>query len=168
MIAEMAAQTAMLHQVTLGHSPVDRSSSLEYRIPRSIGGQILLRRFFPMRGAISFSTCASIGAKDLPCCKIYPASCFLRASSTSETLTQRIALQDVHLFYFIHHPPLYSISSSNSQTLSSWLQDRCAKNYYVFKSRASGKWMRVPWDMEDAFATDFRDSAGKVACLITF
>lgn len=39
-------------------------------------------------------------------------------------------------------------------------QDRCAKNYYVFKSRSSGKWVRIPWDMEDAFATDYRNSAG--------
>jgi len=41
------------------------------------------------------------------------------------------------------------------------LQDRCAKNYYMFRSRASGKWLRIPWDMEDAFATDYRDSAGE-------
>lgn len=40
-------------------------------------------------------------------------------------------------------------------------QDRCAKNYYVFKSRSSGKWLRIPWDMEDAFGTDYRDSEGR-------
>ena len=40
-------------------------------------------------------------------------------------------------------------------------QDRCAKNYYMFKSRSSGKWLRIPWDMEDAFATDYRNSEGR-------
>ena len=41
-------------------------------------------------------------------------------------------------------------------------QDRCAKNYYVYKSkRSSGKWTRIPWDMEDAFATDYRDFEGR-------
>jgi len=40
-------------------------------------------------------------------------------------------------------------------------QDRCAKNYYVYKSRWSDKWFRIPWDMEDSFATDYRNRAGE-------
>ena len=41
-------------------------------------------------------------------------------------------------------------------------QDRCAKNYYVYKSRWSDKWFRIPWDMEDSFATDYRNRAGEI------
>ena len=49
-------------------------------------------------------------------------------------------------------------------------QDRCAKNYYVFHNPNDGKWIRVPWDMEDAFATDYRsrdarcDANGATSC----
>lgn len=49
-------------------------------------------------------------------------------------------------------------------------QDRCTKNYYVYRNPADGKWSRVPWDMEDAFATDYRsrdarcDANGATSC----
>jgi hypothetical protein len=50
-------------------------------------------------------------------------------------------------------------------------QDRCTKNYYVYRNPDDGgKWTRVPWDMEDAFATDYRekdarcDAGGQTAC----
>jgi spore coat protein CotH len=35
-------------------------------------------------------------------------------------------------------------------------QDRCTKNYYVFHSKRTDEWMLLPWDNEDAFATDYR------------
>lgn len=40
-------------------------------------------------------------------------------------------------------------------------QDRCTKNYYVYRSRWSNRWSRIPWDMEDSFATDYRNEAGR-------
>lgn len=40
-------------------------------------------------------------------------------------------------------------------------QDRCTKNYYVYRSRWSNRWSRIPWDMEDSFATDYRNKAGR-------
>ena len=40
-------------------------------------------------------------------------------------------------------------------------QDRCTKNYYVYRSRRSNRWSRIPWDMEDSFATDYRNEAGR-------
>jgi hypothetical protein len=40
-------------------------------------------------------------------------------------------------------------------------QDRCAKNYFVHRNPSDGKWRRIPWDMEDAFATDYRDRDGR-------
>ena len=49
-------------------------------------------------------------------------------------------------------------------------QDRCAKNYYVYRDSRDGKWRRIPWDMEDAFATDYRsrdarcDANGATSC----
>lgn len=49
-------------------------------------------------------------------------------------------------------------------------QDRCTKNYYVYRDPTDGKWQRIPWDMEDSFATDYRnkdarcDANGKTAC----
>ena len=39
-------------------------------------------------------------------------------------------------------------------------QDRCTKNYYVYRSRWTNRWSRIPWDMEDSFATDYRNAAG--------
>ena len=49
-------------------------------------------------------------------------------------------------------------------------QDRCTKNYYVYRNPRDGKWRRVPWDLEDAFATDYRsrdarcDANGATSC----
>ena len=40
-------------------------------------------------------------------------------------------------------------------------QDRCTKNYYVYRSRWTNRWSRIPWDMEDSFATDYRNAAGR-------
>lgn len=40
-------------------------------------------------------------------------------------------------------------------------QDRCTKNYYVHRDVASGKWSRIPWDMEDSFAVDYRGRTGR-------
>ena len=36
-----------------------------------------------------------------------------------------------------------------------------AKNYYVYRSRGTNRWSRIPWDMEDSFATDYRNKAGR-------
>lgn len=42
-------------------------------------------------------------------------------------------------------------------------QDRCAKNYYAYQDEKNspGKWKTVPWDLEDAFGTDYRSRAGR-------
>ena len=40
-------------------------------------------------------------------------------------------------------------------------QDRCTKNYYVHRDVATGKWFRIPWDMEDSFAVDYRERTGR-------
>ncbi|KAK3283244.1 hypothetical protein CYMTET_9052 [Cymbomonas tetramitiformis] len=64
---------------------------------------------------------------------------------------------DAYIFAHVDVPQVINLFASQALLL---LQDRCTKNYYLYRDPAAAQWLLFPTDLEDVFPTDYREGTG--------
>ncbi|CAL6426347.1 unnamed protein product [Bathycoccus prasinos] len=75
-----------------------------------------------------------------------------RAKKNALGTSQQVYAEKV-LFQILDVPSVINEMAAQTMLLNN---DRCAKNYYVFRNAKTKRWSRLPWDLEDALPADNR------------
>ena len=75
-----------------------------------------------------------------------------RAKKYALGTSQQVYAEKV-LFQILDVPSVINEMAAQTILLNN---DRCAKNYYVFRNAKTKRWSRLPWDLEDALPADNR------------
>jgi hypothetical protein len=75
-----------------------------------------------------------------------------RAKKYALGRSQQVYAEKV-LFQILDVPSVINEMAAQTILLNN---DRCAKNYYVFRNAKTKRWSRLPWDLEDALPADNR------------